>query len=152
MTDAIRAIAETEGPIHISVLHERLRDAWNIGRIGSKIRGNVDAAIRLAEVIRHGDFVAGPGPLSTAVRTPVRGCQRQITQIHDRELEEAIVQLTRDASSISQDDLTTAIARLFGWTRRGTDISQRMTTLIRWLLNNGTLSGDEYGLTAAHKT
>jgi very-short-patch-repair endonuclease len=152
MTEAIRAIAETEGPVHISVLHERLRDAWNIGRVGSKIRTNIDAAIRLAEVIRHGDFLTGPGPLPTTVRTPVRGCQRQITQIHDRELEEAIVRLTRDASSISQDDLTTAVARLFGWTRRGTDISQRMMTLIRWLLNNGMLSGDEYGLTAAHRT
>ena len=103
-------------------------------------------------MIRHGDFLTGPGPLLTTVRTPVRGYQRQITQIHDRELEEAIVRLTRDASSISQDDLTTAVARLFGWTRRGTDISQRMTTLIRWLLNNGTLTGDEYSLIAAHRT
>ncbi len=152
MTDAIRVIAETEGPVHISVLHERLRDAWNIGRIGPRIRANVDAAIRLAEVIRHDDFLTGPGPLPTIVRTPVRGCQRQITQIHDRELEEAAVRLARDASSISQDDLTTAVARIFGWTRRGTDISQRMTTLIRWLLNNGTLTGDEYSLTAAHRT
>ena len=34
MTDGIRAVVGTEAPVHIGVLHERLRDGWNIGPSG----------------------------------------------------------------------------------------------------------------------
>jgi hypothetical protein len=152
MIEPIRSIVETEGPVHISVLHERLRAAWNIGRVGPRIRENIDAAIRNANVIRQGDFLTDSGPLPVIVRTPVRGCQREIAHIHDRELEEALMRLTRDAGSISREDLTTAVARIYGWSRRGPDISARMNELIRRLLNTGTLSGDEYALTVTRKT
>lgn len=152
MIDPVRAIAETEGPVHIGIVHERLRGAWNIGRIGPRIRGNIDTAIRRAEIIRHGDFLTGPGTLSTTVRTPVTECRREITQIHDLELEEALIRLTRDTGSISPGELTSAVARIYGWTRRGPDITTRMSGLIQWLLNNGTLAGNEHSLTSAHKT
>jgi hypothetical protein len=62
MTAAIEAVVSIEGPIHLSVLHERLRAAWDVGRIGARIRVNIEAAIRQAMVLRDGDFISGADP------------------------------------------------------------------------------------------
>ncbi len=142
---------ETEGPIHISVLHQRLRDAWNIGRIGSRIRENIDAAIRQAHVIRHGDFLTSLAPQPMIVRTPIPGCRREITHIDDQELGKALARITNDAGSISHDDLTAAVARLYGWTRRSADISTRLSGVIQSLQDNGTLAADGRNLTPARR-
>jgi hypothetical protein len=56
---------------------------------------------------------------------------------------------TRDAGGINHDELTARVARLYGWTRRGPDITTRMQTLISGLLANGTLTGNADNLTAA---
>ena len=71
MTDGIRAVVGTEAPVHIGVLHERLRAAWHIGPIGTRIRDNMDAAVRLADVIQDGEFLTLAGAPRPAVRTPV---------------------------------------------------------------------------------
>ena len=152
MAGGIRAVVTTEAPVHISMLHQRLRDAWNIGRIGTRIRDNIDAAIRGAGVIREGDFLTLADAPRPVVRTPTRACERTVEQVHDHELALALVSLARDAKSISQNELTTRVARLYGWTRRGPDITSRMEALTTELRHNGTLTGDEQTLTATAKS
>lgn len=147
MIPAILAVVATEGPVHITVLHERLRDAWNIGRIGPRIRENIDTAIRYADVLRDGDFLTAAGPISADVRTPTQSCRREITQVHNFELAVALVRLVQDAGGVSQDELTTKVARLYGWARRGPDITARMHALIRALQDKSTLSGGTDNLT-----
>lgn len=148
MTVAIEAVVRVEGPIHLGVLHERLRAAWEIGRIGARIRANIEAAIRQAEVVRDGDFLSGADLGATAVRTPVPACQRDISQVHNYELAEALVWLTRDAGGISQDELSTRVARLYGWSRRGSDITARLDGVIEKLLDDSWLAGTTDNLTA----
>ena len=46
---AVIEIAKIEGPVHIDLVRQRLRDAWGIGRVGHKIRDNIDLAIHLAK-------------------------------------------------------------------------------------------------------
>jgi hypothetical protein len=147
MNTAIHAVVNTEAPIHTSLLHQRLRDAWHIGRIGSRIRENIDAAIMLAGVIRDGDFLTLPDAPHPAVRTPTQACERTIEQVHDQELAQALTNLVRDAHSISQDELTTRTARIYGWTRRGPDITNRMASLINALLAKSILTGAPDNLT-----
>ena len=60
----------------------------------------------------------------------------------------ALTNLVRDAGGITHDELTTRVARLYGWTRRGPDINSRLHTLIARLVANGTLTGNEQNLTA----
>jgi hypothetical protein len=148
MAAGIRAVVMTEAPVHAAVLQQRLRDAWDIGRIGARIRDNIDAAIRVAGVVRDGEFLTlTSAPLAT-VRTPTDACRREVEHVHDRELALALTNLVRDAGGITHDQLTTGVARLYGWTRRGPDISTRLRTLIASLLADGTLTGDEYNLSA----
>ena len=137
----------TGAPVHIAVLQQRLRDAWDIGRIGARIRDNIDAAIRISGVLRDGEFLTlSSAPLAT-VRTPTDACRREVEHVHDNELTLALTNLARDAGEITHDELTTRAARLYGWTRRGPDISTRLHTLIARLITNGTLTSNEHNLT-----
>ena len=73
MVEAIETLVRHEQPIHLAVADERLRTWWNVGRIGSKIRSNIDLAIQRAHVVRDGrcpGTVVLPGSDITQVRTP----------------------------------------------------------------------------------
>ncbi len=130
MAAGVLAVVTTEAPVHVAVLHQRLRDAWDIGRIGARIRENLDLAIPIAGILREGDFLtlADSGP--TVVRTPVDGFARRVEHVHDDELMLALVIIARDASAISYGELTEYVARLYGWNRRGPDISSRLAALV----------------------
>lgn len=95
-------IVEVESPVHIEVLYQRIRSAWGIGRVGSRIRSNINGAIKASKLIREGDFV-------------------------------------RDAGGVSENDLTAETARLFGWTRRGPDITLRLDRLVASLQSKGAI-------------
>ena len=149
MTDGVRAVAGTEAPVHISILHERLRGAWNIGPAETRSRDNIEAAIGLANVIHDGDFVTLADAPRPVVRTPVPACERTIEQVHDRELALALVNLVRDAAGISRSELTTRVARLYGWAGHEPDITSRLGAIISELRRNGTLAGDQHATPAA---
>ena len=67
-----------------------------------------------------------PARLLATVRTPTDACRREVEHVHDHELTLALTNLVRDAGGITHDELTTRVARLYGWTRRGPDISTRL--------------------------
>jgi len=77
MIPAVTEVARVEGPVHMSLIHQRLRDAWNIGRVGSIIRKNIDVAIYRAEVSRQGDFIMIPSS-GIRVRTPTPDCSGRL--------------------------------------------------------------------------
>ncbi len=139
MVAGIEQIVGAEHPVHIEVILQRVRDAWNIGRVGSKIRANIEAAIRRAHVARDGDFVDLPGHPLRSVRVPSAEVQRKIEHVPDAELDLTIINLVRSGGRVSQEDLTTATARLHGWSRRGPEITARLTAAIRRLVADNTL-------------
>jgi hypothetical protein len=51
---------------------------------------------------------------------------REVGEIPHLELELAVAQLVIDARAISSDELTSSVARLFGWRRRGPDITEAL--------------------------
>jgi hypothetical protein len=149
MCPGIEQLAAVEGPVHLDILLQRLRDSWNIGRVGPRIRANIEAAIGLANVVRDGDFVTVPDRHGAVVRTPVAACARTVEQIADSELAAALLQLVQASAGVTRDDLTTAVARLYGWNRRGPDISARLNSLISNLVADGKLNSADHGFSAA---
>jgi hypothetical protein len=147
MCQGIEQIAAVEGPVHLDVLLQRLRDSWNIGRVGPRIRANIEAAIDLADVVRDGGFVTVPERDGAVVRTPVPACARTVEQIADTELAAALLRLVQASAGITQDDLTAAAARLYGWNRRGPDISARLNQLVTVLVADGELQSADHGIT-----
>ena len=149
MSQAMVEMAKVEGPVHISLIHQRLREAWNIGRISHYVRDNIDAAINLADVIREGDFIDLPSRELSAVRRPSTEVNRTSEQVHDNELGLAMTFLIRDAGSIEQDDLVVATARIFGWNRTGADIGRRLNSALQRLIVRGTLIDSKGAISAA---
>jgi len=147
MAPGVQAVVTAEEPVHLDVLYQRLRDGWDVGRISPRIRANIDVAIEAAGVLRDGDFVILTRPPLVTVRTPTDDCRRDVEHVHEEELALALVSLVSDTGGISRDVLTTRIARLYGWSRRGPDITARMNALVGRLLADGTLTGDVDNLT-----
>jgi hypothetical protein len=95
MAAGIRAVVMTEAPVHIAVLQQRLRGAWDIGRVGARIREN----LRLdPQRPRHHRPHAHPHHQAPHQRH----ANRQRTQPHRRKL---TIKITAPA-----DDVETALA------------------------------------------
>ena len=115
MVGLVQSLVEAEGPIHQKVVEERLREWWGIGRIGSKIRSNLEQAVTRAAVTRDGDFLLLEHPTRVlAVRTPTGEVSRKLEYIHDTEISAAITSTVKDAGAVPRDELIKAIAKLFG--------------------------------------
>jgi len=148
MAAGVLEVVAVEGPVHIDLLTQRLREAWNIGRVGSRIRENIFEAVRASGVALEGSFLSLPDNLA-CVRTPGDGVTRTVEQVPDSELASALVLYVRDSGAVSSDDVLTAVARLFGWNRRGPDISARLTAVLQRLRDEGQLTGTPNALTVA---
>jgi len=149
MVPGVQAVVAAEEPVHLAVLHQRLRGAWDIGRVSPPIRENIDTAIQVAGVLRDGDFLRRTDPPPVTVRTPTEACRRDVEHVPGQELSLALVSQVRDTGGITRDELTASVARLYGWTRRGPDIIARLHGLIDRLLADGTLAGHADNLTPA---
>lgn len=149
MVPGVQAVVAAEEPVHLAVLHQRLRGAWDIGRVSPPIRENIDTAIQAAGVLRDGDFLRRTDLPPVTVRTPTEACRRDVEHVPGQELSLALVNQVRDTGGITRDELTASVARLYGWTRRGPDITARLDGLIDRLLADGTLAGHADNLTAA---
>lgn len=145
MREAIEAIVTVESPVHVDVVHQRFRQAWNIGQIGSRIRTNIDAAVRVAGVRREGEWLHATDGGAVRVRTPIDDCRRTVDQIHESELQAALFQLVRDAGGAGWDELSVSASRLFGWNRRGRDITDRLDTMLQHVVDAGRIDrvGDQ---------
>ncbi|MEV0895501.1 DUF4011 domain-containing protein [Actinoplanes sp. NPDC049802] len=151
IVDAVRRIAEVEGPVHITVALQRMRDEWALTRITKQARAAVDAAIAESGVVQDGEFLSDPEQLAPVVRLRAEGVARKAGQIADSELRIALEHLVVDAGAIDVDGLLTAVGRLYGWaSRRPPEVDARLTTLIADLVTAGRLLRREDGLSAAH--
>jgi hypothetical protein len=145
MVDSIQTLAEHEAPLHLDVAYERLRDWWNVGRIGPNIRGNINLAMQRAQVVRDGDFLMIPGSDVTSVRTPTGEVARKVEQVHLEELAIATVLTIRDVGAINRSEVAQGVARVFGWTRTGATVDRRINEAIDRLITDGNVacSGDD---------
>lgn len=149
MVRAIEAIASAEGPVHMDLVEERLRDWWDIGRIGAKIRENVNLAVKRSDVHREGPFLRVRDRPIDQVRRPAGGVARKAEQVHVSELALAIRYLVRDAGAVSRADVVTHVARLFGWARTGDIVSRVINSAIEAALDRGLVESDGDSLKVA---
>ncbi len=148
-SDLCRMIAEVvriEGPVHQELVLRRVRETWGVQRAGLRIRAAFDGAInwlcRKAGVFRdEAGFLSIDATRPDAVRTPTDDTRshRDAAEIPYIELALAVDMLVNDARSITTDELTTRVARLFGWNRRGPDIMKVLDLAIQSRLEKGSL-------------
>jgi hypothetical protein len=146
----IEEVVEVEGPVSRDLVLRRVREAWGVGRAGSRIRDSFDEAVatlrergRIVEsepgflMVREGDAnrVRIPDPARPSTR-------RSIDEVPATELCAAIVQVVEDALQAGRDELTFAVTRLYGWNRRGSDIASALERSVTHLLRARRLQRD----------
>lgn len=129
----IRQVVDEEGPVTERLALDRVRRAWGLRRAGGRVQEAFDQSVRqlLARLLveRDEDALRTPGSKLSTVRVPTddestrRGAE-------DVPLVELALALTRAAASarsaVDEDELTMLVAKLFGWTRRGGAIQERL--------------------------
>ena len=127
-------LAKQEGPIHMDIVAKRLADAWELARVGAKIRRTVESVCYEAQdrgmiQERNGFLWPVPIPQDIVVRVPVEGrpeSQRKIEHIPSEEIYRAMQLVAEEAIGISRENLIQETARLFGFQRSGENVHSRL--------------------------
>ncbi len=140
----IRQVVEEEGPVTDRLALDRVRRAWGLKRAGGRVQEAFDQAVRQlvarALVERDGDALRMPGASLEAVRVPGadEATRRGAEDVPLVELALAITHATRAArGSADVDALTMQVAKLFGWTRRGGAIQERLDAALELAASRG---------------
>jgi very-short-patch-repair endonuclease len=137
LKEAILSVVEVEGPVSSDTVTQRVRDGRGLGRAGNRIREAVESC--LTELVASGKVSEDAGFFlldgkEVQVRTPIRSrpeTERDIDEISDLELMQAIVGIVADSRAINADSLVRELSRLYGWQRFGDQIRARTVPLIR---------------------
>ncbi|MFC8797596.1 DUF3320 domain-containing protein [Promicromonospora sp. NPDC057138] len=142
LREPLTALVDVEGPVHLDVVFERIRAWWDIGRVSARLRTNIKRAARETHTLLDGDFLDVPGRPIDKVRTPTRHMTRKVEHVHIGELTLAAQLLLRDAGAADRSGLVVGVARIFGWTRTGALVDQRINGAIDQLLSGGARLDD----------
>jgi len=148
MRQWVMEVVRQEGPVHPDVMVTRLREHWRAEGLRSRFRRLVESAIQ--SLVQQGSIRADidgflsavEGPFELSVRVPNDGDElssRAIREVSPSELRRAIVLFVRDAREIGQPELALRIARIFGWRRTGTEISEKIGVCVAELVHDGTI-------------
>ena len=147
----LEGVLGVEAPVHLDLVMLRFRENWEIGRAGSRIQAAVDDALRRvtvdgAHVERDvAGFLRVSGAAAPTVRVPTELERRKAHQVPPEELREALRRTVGDAGSVSEDELSEAVARLFGWGRRGPDVRAVLSGATATLVESRVLHQDGQG-------
>ncbi|MGW4446028.1 DUF3320 domain-containing protein [Streptomyces sp. NPDC004682] len=146
LREALTRIVEAEGPVHEDLLVQRAREAWGVGRAGSRIRDNVravaDALVRSGKLTSADGFYALAKSGPTRARHPQGGdTPRKVVHIAPGERHVALYELAVECPGLSEDELVKLACEFFGWRRTGKDIRDRLAADIAELRRAGRLQG-----------
>jgi len=152
----VEEVVKVEGPVAEAVVLRRLREAWGVRRAGSRIRDRFERCLHylLGKGVlgRSNSFLTLPEQKLVTVRTPTRdeGTYRNADEVPPAEIRLAVRLLVQEARSIDREELTTRVARLFGWARRGADIGRSLDEAVDSLVAEGALTEIERAIKPAN--
>ena len=143
-------LLETESPIHRDLVYKRVREAFDVGRVGSNVKANIEFVAERVQVAGQKVRIDQAGffraAALAAVRVPEDGDSvRTVAQTPPEELDLAVVSVVRDAVTAEDDAVVTAVSRIFGWRRSGVDIQAALSTAVERCLAAGTLARSANG-------
>ncbi|MDP1991611.1 MAG: DUF3320 domain-containing protein [Syntrophales bacterium] len=145
LSNTIRYLVKIEGPIHHDYLVDRLKEIHGVARAGTNVLSNINRALRTAQtkrVITHtaqSPFYYSPDKQIRSFRVPTETVKRSIEHISPDELSFAVLYLVEDQFGIVEEYLPTAIARLFGIERLGSENADLIRHVIEGLVSKGLL-------------
>lgn len=145
----VRRVVEVEGPVTERLALDRVRRAWGLKRAGGRVQEAFDQTVRQLVargiVERSADALVTPGQELDAVRVPTEdeATRRGAEDVPLAELALALrCAVEGVGGSGPEDELTMAVAKLLGWTRRGGAIQTRFDAAIDHAVAAGILARD----------
>ncbi len=142
--NVISSIVSDEGPIHIDLIMERIRELTKVGRVGANIQKNFDDALKIS--IKNGDvekikgdkgFVCKTGKNYSSFRTQGSGVERHLSQISSIEIRNALVYLILEQFGLAYDNLIQSVKPLFGVSRVDPEESDRIKDIVDNMIAEG---------------
>jgi hypothetical protein len=150
----VTSIVSQEQPIHIEVLIRRLRDPWRARGLRASFRnmvvGSVESLVR-AHAIERVDkncLVSTGTPLSAVVRAPDadEATMRSAAEVAVSERVLAMIYMIGDAREMGREELFQKVARVFGWGRTASRITDELMFAFDALLTAGLVTIDPRGV------
>ncbi len=145
-SEIIVNVVKVEGPIHVDLALERIKELAGIARAGSNIQANFKKAVTLA--IKDGEishtkedkgFLHNIGRKFTTFRTPADGVERRLDQISKTEISNAINFLIKDQFGLAYDNGVQSIKHLFGINRIDPEEGDRVKDILDEMIASGVI-------------
>lgn len=132
LSELVSRIVAIEGPIHADEIARRIAAAFGRSRTGNRITDATTRAVRFAlqrdaELHRDGAFLMTSAQAETPPvrdRSSETGTVLKAEYLPPIEIAAAAKLVLKESGEVGQDDLVRAVARLFGFQRVGTDLSE----------------------------
>ncbi len=141
----VQRVIDVEAPVHIDEVCWRIADAAQVGRIGHRIRENLEKACSRAvsngSARRRGDFFwrADAAPVVPRDRSELPLRSRKLELVAPEEISAAISLMTAEACGIDTGDLPQEVCRLLGFGRCSADMKDRVESVLENELQSGRL-------------
>ncbi len=144
ISENILYIVSVEQPMHMELLYKRLGPSFTTGKATEGVRKTIDEAIskRLnGRVVIDSDKFIRTLPLSPiTVRIPEEyDTPRPMEFIITEEVALAMIQIISNSFGVTEEDLASECARVFGFERKGPKIKAKTDAAIKYLVDNGNV-------------
>jgi very-short-patch-repair endonuclease len=149
----IQEVVSEESPVHEEVAMRRVLEASDVSRMGSRIREALEEAISqvkyLGEVEKQGPILLDPEQEEVPVRdrANVEGPARDIEHVPPAEIAKAAEEITAVSFGIEKDELVQQVGRQLGFSRIGSNIEDRIGSVIDAMMEREKLQKENGHLT-----
>ena len=149
--EMIQSVIDAEAPIYEQLLTRRILQSCGISRAGARIQNylaGMYASMRLMTTFDSGGKLYWRQDQSPTEYSCIRvggDERREIEQIPDCELENAIVEALTLEVGLPRDDLIRVSSKLLGFSRLGANLTGRIGDAITRLAERGKIEVDEHG-------
>jgi hypothetical protein len=146
IAEELQDVVEKEGPILLDRLARITARRFDLGRVRGTRAEQILRSLPAGLVHRsaNGDEVAWPRPLepNTYAGYRVPGEVRDVADVPYEELRNGMAAVVRSAFGIDEADLLKETARLFGWSRLGSNVRERLAGVLEAATREGVLVQD----------
>jgi very-short-patch-repair endonuclease len=134
-----------EGPVHFTEIVARIRDAWGVGRAGSRIREAVGRAVEVSltrgRIVQDGDFysVAGGAIVVRDRSAAASSTLRRPEALPPAEIEQALVEVASRNFGATRDQAVMAVSRALGFAATGALVREVIVEVLARALDKGVL-------------
>lgn len=144
LVEVIKRIVNFESPIHKDLILERLKEIYGVSKAGANIRKNLDHALERSvswsDLKLKDGFLYSSGPRRVGFRIPGNGITRDLNQIPQEEIENAIMYLVEDQFGFARERIAKAILEVFEIGRNRTESFEPIESAIDELIKEKRLS------------